>query len=92
MSRDFAHAYADCVLELSYSSPAAVPMPPGSEGLRKAVRVLGPTLASSILVLVQAPPIGEIWFMIANLLLIGLVTRRMPRMLNRALAARPPVA
>jgi hypothetical protein len=80
------------VLQLSYSSPAAVTVPHPSEDLRKAVRMLGPVFAFVLLVLVQAPAIGELWFIVANLLWIVLVSRRMPRMMNRALAARPPLA
>jgi hypothetical protein len=80
------------VLQLSYSSSAAVTVPPESDDFQGVVRVLGPVFAFILLVLVQAPALGELWFIVANLLLIVLVGRRMPRMLNRALAVRPPVA
>jgi hypothetical protein len=82
-------AYTVSVLQLSYSSPAALTVPPGSEDVRRAARVLGPIAAFALLVIVQAPSIGELWFILAHLILLVLANRRMPRVITRALASRP---
>jgi hypothetical protein len=51
--------------------------------------VLGPIAAFALLVIVQAPSIGELWFILAHLILLVLANRRMPRVITRALASRP---
>lgn len=78
-----------CALYLASSLPAVVTVPPDREDFGGDVGQLWAIFVVVLLVLVQAPASGDLWFIAANLLHLVRVARRMPRMLNRALASRP---
>jgi uncharacterized membrane protein YoaK (UPF0700 family) len=91
MSSALPDAYSVCVLQLSYSSAAAITLPPQSDDFQRALLLLGPVFVFVLLVVADGFSIGELWFIVANALQLLLVSRRMPRMLNRALASKPAV-